>query len=410
MNKLKASPAIVSSVVRGIMLGTILAGVFFAGFWLRGEQLTLAAGISPINNPGALEGAASKYVLLEQTQALLREHYLRPMPSDKEQEYGAIRGLMGTLNDRFTFFIDPPVAASESNVLAGKYGGIGVQVVRRDDGRFELYPFREGPAVRAGVKERDILLQVNDNALPASIKQDAVDQLLRGKVENNNSVKIRVLRPATTEELEFSIIFEEIEVPSVIWRTLEPEPSFGYIQILRFTGRTPDELSQAIRELQAQNIRALVLDMRNNPGGLLQESITVLGSFVDGGTAYVEQTKTGEKRFDAPKIDVNLLDLPMVVIVNSGTASAAELVAGALQDRQRAILIGQQTYGKGSIQLIFPLADKSSVHITTAEWFTPNSNKLDGKGLTPDVTMIPDQNGGDVELPEAIRRLREMAK
>jgi carboxyl-terminal processing protease len=392
------------------MLGTILAGVFFAGFWLRGEQLTLAAGISPVNNPRALNGSASKYVLLEQTQALLKEHYLRPLPGEKEQEYGAIRGLMGTLNDRFTFFIDPPVAASESNALAGRYGGIGVQVVRRDDGRFELYPFREGPATRAGVRERDILLMVNDNPLPADVKQDAVDQLMRGKVENNNGVKIRVLRPATTEELEFSITFEEIEVPSVVWRTLEQEPTFGYLQILRFTGRTPDELAQAIKELRGQNIRALVLDMRNNPGGLLQESIAVLGSFLDGGTAYVERTKSSESNFDVPKVDVNFYDVPLAVIVNGGTASAAELVAGALQDRKRAILLGQQTYGKGSIQLIFPLADKSSVHITTAEWFTPNSNKLDGKGLTPDVPMIPDQNGGDVELPEAIRRLRDMVK
>jgi carboxyl-terminal processing protease len=239
--------------------------------------------------------------------------------------------------------------------------------------------------------------------------------MLRGKVENGNSVKIHVQRrpvygqAPSSEELDFRIAFEVIEVPSVVWRTLVEEPTFGYIQILRFTSRTPDEMKNAISDLKSKNIRALVLDLRNNPGGLLQESISVAGQFLNGGTVLYERTRSGEKAYDAQANSL-LTDLPMVVVVNQGTASAAELVAAAIQDRQRAILIGQKTYGKGSVQLIFSLADQSSLHITTAEWLPPSMTRLDGVGITPDITMIPDQNGRDVELGEAIRYLRDHSK
>ncbi|MBX3066606.1 MAG: S41 family peptidase [Anaerolineae bacterium] len=398
--------AVIGSIARGVVLGGVLCLTFFAGFWLRGAGPTVAAGISPVNDAGVLQNQQVRdYVLLAQTQALLDEHYLRTQPPQSELEYGAIRGLLATLQDKYTFFIDPPVAASESNVLAGKYGGIGVQLVRDELARFVLYPFRDGPAAKAGVQDGDILIKVNGADLSIETRQDAVDQMLRGEVKDNNGVKITVQRPSTNEELEFQIPFAEIEVPSVIWRVLSEDSALGYIQILRFTNRTPAELEQAITELRAQNIKGAVIDLRNNPGGLLQESVQVAGQFMNGGTVLIEERRDGENNFDAGAPG-KMADLPLVVIVNGGTASAGELVAGALQDSGRAVLLGQQTYGKGSIQLIFSLADKSSIHITTAEWLTPKRNHIDGKGLTPDVPMIPDPNGRDVELGEAIRVLQ----
>jgi carboxyl-terminal processing protease len=297
--------------------------------------------------------------------------------------------------------------------LAGKYGGIGVQVKRDEQNNFVLFPFPNGPAARAGVKDGDLLLKVNGKDVPPDTAADAADQLLRGEVKDDNGVKIAIKRPASQngsstssdEQLEFTIPFEVIEVPSVVWRVLTEEPTFGYMQILRFTNRTPDEVKAAFNDLKSKNIRALILDMRNNPGGLLAESIKVAGQFLEGGVVLYERSRDGEKTLEADKADY-LVNVPMIVIVNQGTASAAELVAGAIQDRKRGSLIGQQTYGKGSVQLIFALADKSSLHVTTAEWLTPNKTLLDGKGLVPDIPMIPDPNGRDVELGEAIRRLR----
>jgi carboxyl-terminal processing protease len=193
----------------------------------------------------------------------------------------------------------------------------------------------------------------------------------------------------------------------VVWRILTENDQIGYIQILRFTSRTPEELETAIGELRGENITGLVLDLRNNSGGLLQESVVAASQFIDDGVIVYEQDREGERAFDAQEGGL-ATDLPLVVLVNQNTASAAELVAGAIQDHDRGILIGQTTFGKGSVQQIFQLSDASSLHITAAEWFTPSRNELDGIGLVPDISMIPDVNGRDVELGEGIRHLQQV--
>jgi carboxyl-terminal processing protease len=371
--------------------------------------------LASVGAPGAPAAAAQEqqYPVLAQAEALLAEHYLRDLPDRTALEYGAIRGLLGTLNDRLTYFIDPPVAASEGNVLAGAYGGIGVQVKRDEAGRFALYPFRDGPAARAGVRDGDILLTVNNVPVAPETGQDAVDQLLRGEVKDGNGVTIGVRAVSDGvegEERTYTIPFETIEVPSVVWRRLSEEPTFGYIQILRFTSRTPDELRKAIAELRSADgggLRAVVLDLRNNPGGLLQESVDVANEFLAADQVVLyEQKKDGEKIFRAAG-GGTLTDLPLIAIVNGGTASASELVAAALKDQGRAQIIGQPSFGKGTVQLIFQLLDKSSLHVTTAEFLPPNRGKLEGVGVQPDISMIPDSTGRDVELGEAIRRLRD---
>ncbi|MEO1440675.1 MAG: S41 family peptidase, partial [Chloroflexota bacterium] len=183
-------------------------------------------------------------------------------------------------------------------------------------------------------------------------------------------------------------------------------PRTGYLQIIRFTNRTPDEVEAAINELKDEGIDSLIVDLRDNNGGLLKESVDVAGLFLNGGVVLYERNIDQEEVFEADDGSV-LGELPLVVLVNGGTASAAELVAGAIQDRDRGILIGQTTFGKGTVQQIFRLSDDSSIHITSAEWFTPDRNQISGVGLEPDVTMIPDANGRDVELGEAVRYLNE---
>jgi carboxyl-terminal processing protease len=197
-----------------------------------------------------------------------------------------------------------------------------------------------------------------------------------------------------------------INVPSVIWRVLEEDERVGYMHVLRFTSRTPDEVRTAIAELSAAGVEGLALDLRNNAGGLLAESIAVADEFLDGGVLAYETNRVGEEVFNAQPGGAGV-EYPLVVLVNRGTASGAELVAGALRDRERGILIGQQTYGKGTVQQIYLLADRSSLHVTAAEWFTPARTPLDGEGLEPNIAMIPDENGRDVELGEAVRQLAE---
>ncbi|MBN1566081.1 MAG: S41 family peptidase [Anaerolineae bacterium] len=391
---LKRRQRVLDAIARGVLAGLVLSTAFLAGFIVRGWDSATAQ-----------DQDTETFTLLNEVENLLTAHYLRDLPSESEMEYAAIRGYLGSLADPYTFFIDPPVAQSESDVLAGQYGGIGVQVKHNERGFFELYPFPDSPAIKAGVQDGDILLTVNGEDIAAGERLDVIDRLLRGEVGDGNGVTLIVMGPDATEPREYFIEFDVVQVPSVIWRRLVEEPTFGYIHLMRFTARTPEELHTALTELDEQGVVALVLDLRGNSGGLLQESVEVASEFLDGGPVFYDRNRAGEETVEAAAGGAGL-DKPLVVLVDGGTASAAELVAGAIRDRERGVLIGQRTYGKGSVQLIFRLSDESSIHITSSEWFTPAHTPLDGTGLEPDIAMIPAEDGRDVELGEAIRHLQ----
>jgi carboxyl-terminal processing protease len=393
-NKSTKSVSIGRSIVLGALLGMGLAVVFAVGFITR--DLVGAAS--------RVQAQPDTYPLLMEVQALLDRHYLRDQPSFEQRQYAAIRGMLTTLTDRYTFFVDPPVARSESDVLAGAYGGIGVQIQRNEAGEILLYPFDESPATRAGIAAGDVLLAVNGAPVELTTRQDEIDQLLRGEVRPGNGVEVMYRRAASGETTTQFIEFDVINVPSVIWRVLEEDQRIGYVHVLRFTSRTPEEVRLALDELKAGAITALVLDLRDNSGGLLAESIQVADEFLDDEVLAHERSRSSDEAFNGVSGGAGL-GLPLVVIVNGGTASGAELVAGAIQDQERGILIGQTTYGKGSIQQIYPLTDRSSLHVTAAEWLTPDRRQLEGVGLEPDISMIPDPNGRDVELGEALRYL-----
>jgi carboxyl-terminal processing protease len=376
------------SILTGAVIGLLLALVFFAGFFVR----------DLIESPRRT--AAHDYALLAEVQDILDRRYLRPQPDVTVREYAAIRGLLASLEDRYTFFIDPPVAASESDVLAGTYGGIGVQISRAANGEFVLFPFADSPALSAGIRNGDVLLAVNDTPVTPDQPPDAVDQLLRGEVKEGSGVSVRV-RQITSDEFEVFIPFGVINVPSVIWRVLTEDETLGYVQILRFTARTPDELDEAVAALDAENIRAMVLDLRGNTGGLLQESIDVADAFLSSGVIVTQRDPDGVTPFNAAA-EGETIDLPLVVLVNEMTASGAEVVVGALRDQGRAIAIGRRTFGKGTVQQIYPLSDGSSLHVTSAEWLTPSEQPLDLVGIEPDILVPASTDGRDLDLMTAI--------
>lgn len=386
------------SLVYGFVIGIGLALVFAGGFFFRDliDRPSLAAA-----------SGETDYALLDEVQSLLNRHYFREQPAYTQRQYAAIRGMLSSLNDPYTFFIDPPVAASESDVLAGTYGGIGVQVQRSEAGELVLYPFEDSPAIQAGIEGGDRLRAVNGNPVDGGMSLDAVDQMLRGEVKEGSGVEITVVKGDRDEELTVFVPFAVINVPSVVWRVLSEDARFGYIQIMRFTARTPDEVRAALAELESAAVEGLVIDMRNNTGGLLQESIQVADEFLDSGVIVYERNNREQRAYNAAAGGEGI-DLPLVVLVNRQTASGAELVAGAIQDQGRGILIGQKTYGKGTVQQIFQLSDHSSLHVTSSQWLTPNERVLDANGLEPDIAMIPDANGREVELGEAIRHLQEI--
>jgi carboxyl-terminal processing protease len=383
----------IRSILTGAFAGMALAVAFIAGFYVRGT--TVGTSSVPADSAG--------YPLVDEVQALLDRAYLREQPDYAVRQYAAVRGLLGSLNDPYTFFIEPPVAQSESDVLAGTYGGIGVLVSRNERGEFVLYPFEESPAREAGVQDGAVLIAVNGTLIDQSITPDALDQMLRGEVKEGSGVELTILQGDAEETL--FIEFAVINVPSVVWRLLE-DNRIGYVQILRFTSRTPEELHSGLQELVSAGVDALVVDMRSNSGGLLDESIEVASEFVGNGVIIYEVSNQEEETFQALEGGL-ATELPIVVLINHNTASAAELVAGAIRDNGRGIIIGQASYGKGTVQQIFSLSDGSSIHITSAEWFTPNRTPISGVGLVPDIALEPDAEGRDIELAEAVRYLQE---
>jgi carboxyl-terminal processing protease len=340
--------------------------------------------------------------LFGEAWTIVNREFYGPLPSNRDQIYGAIRGALRALDDPYTVLVEPISRKFEQDDLRGSYGGVGVDLRRDELGRVVLSPVRGSPAENSGIQEGDVLVAVDGVTITGEmdLSQDVASRI-RGEV--GTPVTLSVLRAQDTQEIAFTITRQVIEIPSVDWRTVEEAPALGYIQIKSFSDRTAQELGRAVKELRDQQVQALILDLRNNGGGLLQASIDAADAFLDGGVILYERRRGEPEKTYAATDGGAAADLPLVVLVNGGTASASEIVAGAIQDRDRGILVGEPTFGKGSVQLIFDLSDGSSLHVTAARWYTPERHLIDGVGLTPDRAVEGDAlNESDPQLQSAI--------
>ena len=376
-----------------------MAGFLFIGL-LIGISFTAGMLLSPQVLSRATVQANQQHPLLDEAWALAEAQFYGSVPSDKARTYGAIHGMIGAFNDRYTIFAEPPATELQNQQLSGKFGGIGASLRREADGRLVLSPFPDQAAAKAGVHEGDELLQVDNEVITTTTPTEEVIAWLRGEV--GTPVKLEVQRG--DQQLVFTIQRAEINTPSVTWRILAQAPEAGYVAISVFSATTSDELINALNDLRAHGAQRLIIDLRDNGGGLFNAAIDVAGQFVTG-TIVIEAHRDKTETEFAPKSTGIALEIPLVVLVNQNTASAAEIFAGAIQDKQRGLLIGDQTYGKGSVQNILPLSDGSSLHVTVAEWLTPNRRQINGKGLTPDIVIArtPEdiQAGRDPQLDRA---------
>jgi carboxyl-terminal processing protease len=340
---------------------------------------------------------------------LVEDKFYGEIPDGSASVYGAIRGALGTLEDPYTIFVEPQPRALEKAELEGKFGGIGAFVSRGPNGEVVLTPMVDSPAEQAGVQEGDILLRVEDTPITPEMTTDEVVLLIRGEVDTQ--VTLALERVGEAEPIVVTITRKVIETPSVEWRVLEQDPHTGYIRIRLFTERTGRELERALEELRDEGVTRLVLDLRDNGGGLLDAAVDVTSQFLREGVVLYEDRRDQPEKFYSVKKGGLALDLPLVVLVNGGTASASEIVAGALRDYERGSLVGERTFGKGSVQLVYDLSDQSSLHVTVARWLTPDRHRIDGEGIIPDVEIIPSQedlaSGLDPQLERAIAYLQE---
>jgi carboxyl-terminal processing protease len=333
----------------------------------------------------------------------IRDDYVEPV-DDNELFDNAMRGVMEGL-DSHSAFLDEAQFAILTEQTTGRFVGIGIELGLVDGRVTVIAPIDDSPAKHAGLRSGDRLIHVGEDPIKGRLLSEVVS-MLRGKP--GSTVTLAIQRDGVDETLDFDITRRLINVNSV--RSRELEPGYGYVRISQFQTRTGRDLEGALAELQEdQALAGLVLDLRNNPGGVLQASVAVADTFLEEGLiVYTEGRKpSATLRYSAAGAD-RLAGAPLAVLINHGSASASEIVAGALQDHGRALVMGTPSFGKGSVQTVVPLDHNRAIKLTTALYFTPSGRSIQEKGIQPDIEIEPDEDDPeDLLVAEALRQLKE---
>ncbi len=335
--------------------------------------------------------------------SIVQDNYVEKT-EQKKLMYGAINGMLREL-DPHSSFLKPEDYKELQIETKGKFGGLGIEITIRDNILTVVAPLEDTPADKAGIQANDQIMRIDDQPTQDMSLMDAV-QKMRGP--KGSKVKITIMRKGERKPLEFELIRDTISIQSVKSRSLES--GFGYVRISSFQSGTVNDLRKALDNLEHENpgMQGLVLDLRNDPGGLLDQAVEVSDEFLDEGLiVYTGGRLDNQKmRFEAHK-NSRQHNYPIVVLVNSGSASASEIVAGALQDHKRAIIMGEQTFGKGSVQTVIPLNDGSALRLTTSLYYTPSGRSIQAKGITPDIIVKKETVKSEENPPEESPRLRE---
>src|SRR5947208_5789411 len=344
--------------------------------------LTLSLGGSVASKSADGSATYEQLKLFTEVLSIVQNQYVDEV-APKDLIYSAIKGTLRGL-DPHSSFLDPDSYKEMQVETSGSFGGLGIEITLRDDVLTVVSPIEGTPAYRVGLQTGDRIVKIDglvtkDMQLPDAVKR------MRGKP--GTKVTITVVREGWTEPKDFDITREQIRVQSV--RSHDHGGGIAYVKLRQFQEQSPHDLDQALEKFDKNGMKALVLDLRNNPGGLLTAAVEVSEKFIDDGklVVYTEgRVRNQNMRFSA-HAKKGYSKIPMVILVNQGSASASEIVAGALQDWGRAMVVGTQTFGKGSVQTIIPLSDGSGLRLTTAKYFTPKGRSIHGKGITPDLVV-----------------------
>ena len=334
--------------------------------------------------------------LVPEIMEMIQQKYVEPVDKKKLLE-GAVNGMLAALDPHSAYL--PPDSFKEMNIqISGSFGGIGMEVNMMDGRLTVISPIDDTPAFRAGIKPGDIIWKIDGKFTRNLSLTEAVNRMRGPK---GSKVSLTIIRKKAPKPLVFDLLRDIITTKSVKSRTLEP--GFGYIRIAHFQESSATEFSGALNALRSENggvLKGLVIDLRNNPGGLLEEVVGIAGHFIDsknenGLVVYTEGRDQSSRMTLTTGMNDKEPRYPAVVLINGGSASAAEILAGALQDHKRGIIMGTQSFGKGSVQSIFPLPGGAGLKLTTAKYYTPKGRSIQARGITPDIIV------GVVDLPAA---------
>ena len=396
---------------------------FILGWQLGHRDVSLKwAGFKPsvtIENKQPPKNIQVDFKLFWETWDLVSRQYLDKKAIDPQKLfYGAIQGMVASIGDPYTVFLPPEQQKTSKEELNGSFDGVGLQLGFNDPGTGDVAtaekrlvvvaPLSGTPAEKAGIKPQDIILKIDEKDTTGMTLPEAV-KLIRGV--KGSTVELSIFREGETESRKFTLTRETIIVKSVevSFKETKSGKKVAVVKLSRFGDRTKDEWNEAISETLAQNSKAVILDVRNNPGGYLEGAVFVASEFLDNGVVVLQENSKGERSSYGVDRVGKVLKLPMVVMINKGSASASEIVAGTLQDRKRAKLVGEKSFGKGTIQEAEELAGGAGIHITVARWLTPNGRWVnDSKGLDPDIEVKQDTENKDITKDDQLDKALEV--
>ena len=375
--------------IRNIFLILALVGVTSLLSFKVGEKKALAG----VTNGGQLDLS-----MMWTVKNKLEQTYLdKSKMNDKNMVYGAISGMVASLGDPYTVYLPPDQNKSENEDLAGQFGGVGISLGYKDKNVAVMSPLPETPAAKAGLMAGDVILHITDKAnnvdkdTTGMTLEEAVD-LIRGKV--GTTVTLKIYRVGKADSWDVTLTRDNITVPGVEleWKD-SPKGKIAWVKLYKFSDTLYTEWTQIVSQINQEkskgNVAGIVLDLRNNPGGYLEASVMVASDFLKDGVVVSQQSADGSvQKYSVDKTLGRLLGDKLVVLVNGGSASAAEILAGALKDYKRAPLIGEKTFGKGTVQQPEDFPDGSGLHVTIAKWLLPDGSNIHGVGVEPDVPVV----------------------
>ncbi|OGY45919.1 MAG: hypothetical protein A2663_00425 [Candidatus Buchananbacteria bacterium RIFCSPHIGHO2_01_FULL_46_12] len=418
--------------IKAIASISVLVLVFVAGYdyhdrQIKNELNKTQAGGKLINREAKPEFLSQDVDFQQfwQIWNYVKDNYVKPDVSESELFYGALAGLVASLKDPYSVFFDPEISEKFNEELAGSFEGIGAEIGMKDDRITVISPLPGTPAEKAGLKAGDKIFAI-DGTDTAGMALDYAVSLIRGP--KGTQVKLLVLNTGADKPSEIAITRDKIEIDSVKFSrknsngevqkeedgfVLE-EGDIARIELLYFNENTLADWDQTAQKVLAANPKGIILDLRNNPGGFLSTAIEIAGDWIDGKVVVYERLRDGTKTGNQADRQPKFADMPTVVLINGGSASGAEIVAGALQDYKAAVLVGETTFGKGSVQDLKEFKDGSSVKLTIAEWLTPNGRNINQEGIKPDIevklTKEDFEAGKDPPLDKALEILREKTR
>lgn len=380
---LVAMLVLVVGLAGGIVLDRQILALGEAGKALLGVAAAQAPTV-PQAQPTAIPSTSSDISLITEAMKLIESNYVdRANIKTDQLVYGAISGMMDALGDTgHSRFLTPDMVRSERTMTTGSFEGIGAEVQSKNGNVVIVAPIDGSPAQKAGVHPGDIIVKVDGVDVTGQSLESVVQRIVGPA---GTKVTITLQDPQTGDMRDLTITRARIVIHNVTWAML-PGTKIAHLRIAEFSKGVTGDLAKALQQIQAQKATGIVLDLRNNPGGLLDEAVGVASQFLKSGTVLEEKNAQGEVRSIAVKPGGTATNIPMVVLINGGTASASEIVSGALQDAHRATLVGEKTFGTGTVLNEFSLSDQSALLLATEEWLTPNGRVIWHQGISPDVT------------------------